>query len=81
MIGHAFSIHKVAQHVSGLKVVVLSHADEDTFALSDEQRGRRLTGAFHLLFIDSDTHPDLITHWMNLTRIHAENRIHVVRGR
>ena len=35
--------------------------------------------AFHFLFTEPATHPDQVAQWMRASKIHSENRLHVVR--
>ncbi len=77
-LGHINVAREIARHTK-LEMVVLSHVDEDHLVLTDERMEPLVSGAFHLLFTDSGTHPDQIAQWMRTTKIRSENRLHVVR--
>ena len=49
-LAQAVARYKVAKRVGESKIVVLSHADDDHFVLTDERVERAISGAFHLLF-------------------------------
>lgn len=78
-LGHAIVAHELAKHVGQLQIVVLSHADEDHFVLTDERAAPVVSGAFHLLFTEPTTHPDQVAQWMRTTKIRSESRLHVVK--
>lgn len=61
------------------QIVVLSHAEEDCHALNSQSMEKIVSQAFHFLFTEPATHPDQVAQWMRASRIHSENRLHVVR--
>src|SRR5208337_3460013 len=61
------------------EIVVLSHADDDHFVLTDSRIEPVVSGAFHMLFTEPATHPDQVAQWMRTTKIRSENRLHVVK--
>src|SRR4051794_10018789 len=69
-LGHA-TMGRRAEQLQNLQVVVLSHADDDHSALTDERLAPVVSGAFHLLFTEPDTHPDQVAQWMRTTKIQA----------
>lgn len=77
--GHAVTLFEAAKHAHELHLVILSHADDDHFVLTDSRMRPMVSVAFHLLFTEPDTHPDQIAQWMRRTNIRAENRLHIVR--
>jgi hypothetical protein len=78
-LGHAGVARKLVDRLGNFEVVVLSHADEDHFVLTDERLEPVVSAAFHLLFTEPTTHPDQVAHWMRATNIRAENRLHVIK--
>jgi hypothetical protein len=78
-LGDADVTRKLVKHVGKLQIVVLSHVDEDNPVLTDERVESMLSEAFHLLFTEPTTHPDQVAHWMRITKIRSENRLHVVK--
>jgi uncharacterized protein DUF2442 len=77
-LGYAVA-HEVLAHPHGFEMVVLSHADDDHFVLTDSRVEPVVSGAFHLLFTEPATHPDQVAQWMRTTKIRSENRLHVVK--
>jgi Protein of unknown function (DUF2442) len=78
-LGHVIVAHEIAKSVSGIEIVVLSHAEDDHVVLTDARAEPVVSGAFHLLFTEPTTHPDQIAQWMRRTNIRAESRLHVVK--
>jgi len=78
-LGHAVAAHEVLRHAQGFETVVLSHADDDHFVLTDSRIEPAVSGAFHLLFTEPATHPDQVAQWMRTTNIRSENRLHVIK--
>jgi len=78
-LGHAAATHEVLRHAQGFEIVVLSHADDDHFVLTDSRIEPVVSGAFHLLFTEPATHPDQVAQWMRTTNIRSENRLHVIK--
>jgi hypothetical protein len=78
-LGQAALTRKLVERLGESESVVLSHADEDHFILTDKRLEPVVSGAFHLLFTEPTTHPDQVAHWMRTTNIRAENRLHVVK--
>jgi uncharacterized protein DUF2442 len=78
-LGHAAAAHEVLRHAQGFETVVLSHADDDQFVLTDSRIEPVVSGAFHLLFTEPATHPDQVAQWMRATNIRSENRLHVIK--
>lgn len=78
-LGNAAVASDIAKRSRNLEMVVLSHVDEDHHVLADERLETVVSGAFHLLFTDSATHPDQVAQWMRTTKIRSENRLHVVK--
>src|SRR5208283_1996139 len=54
-LGHAAATHEVLRHAQGFEIVVLSHADDDHFVLTDSRIEPVVSGAFHLLFTEPAT--------------------------
>jgi len=78
-LGHVAARHEVLRHAPGFAIVVLSHADDDHFVLTDSRIEPVVSGAFHLLFTEPGTHPDQVAQWMRTTNIRSENRLHVIK--
>ncbi len=68
-----------AKQLHGLKMVVISHADDNLLGLTDSLRESVFSEAFHLLFTEPATHPGQVAQWMRTTNIRSENRLHVVK--
>lgn len=71
--------HLKAALAHRLEMVVLSHADDDHYALTDSRMARLIGEAFHLLFTEPSTHPDQVAQWMRITNIRSESRLHVIK--
>src|SRR5437868_8618165 len=56
-LGHGAAQAQAAKSAHPHPIVVLSHADEDHLALTDQRLERMVSGAFHLLFTEPATHP------------------------
>lgn len=78
-LGHVGSLSGVIGRVPRAEMVVLSHADDDHFILTDSEMEPVVSGAFHMLFTEPGTHPDQVAQWMRTTKIRSENRLHVVK--
>jgi hypothetical protein len=79
-LGKGALARKLVERLGEFEVVVLSHADENHFVLTDKRLEPVVSAAFHLLFTEPSTHPDQVAHWMRATKIRAEDRIHVISG-
>ncbi|OWK39150.1 DUF2442 domain-containing protein [Fimbriiglobus ruber] len=77
-LGGAAQSHVAGHHA--LQNVVLSHADDDHFVLTNPRVEPVVTGAFHVLFTGPATHPDQVAQWMRTTNIRSENRLHVINA-
>src|SRR5438270_11713053 len=66
-LGHAIKLSEAAAGVHDLHMVMLSHADEDHFVLTDARMEPVVTEAFHLLFAEPATHPDQVAQWIRQT--------------
>src|SRR5260370_40528636 len=78
-LGHAFVSGAASRPPHEYQVVVLSHADDDNFVLTDTHAEPTVSGAFHLLFTEPTTHPAQVAQWMRATKIRSESRLHVVK--
>lgn len=78
-LGRANLAHDLAGLGSEFEIVVLSHADEEYPASTDECLGRMMARAFHLLFTEPTTHPGQVAHWISSTNIRSEDRLHVIK--
>jgi len=78
-LGHAVATHEAIRHAQGFEIVVLSHADDDHFVLTDSRIETVVSGGFHLLFTEPATHPNQVAQWMRATNIRSENRLHVIK--
>jgi hypothetical protein len=78
-LGHVSSLSDVIGRARKVEMVVLSHADDDHLMLTGSEMEPVVSGAFHMLFTEPATHPDLVAQWMRTTKIRSENRLHVVK--
>jgi len=77
--GHIASLPELLGRVHEFEMIVLSHADDDPLALTGSEIEPVVSGAFHMLFTETATHPEQVAQWMRRTNIRAENRLHIVR--
>jgi len=70
-LGHGGSLSEVIGHVHKVKIVVLSHADDDPLMLTGLEMEPVISGAFHMLFTEPATHPDQVAQWMRTTKIRS----------